>query len=196
MTCSDSDRKHLIDPVLFAELARPSSNHLDDDEVWKYIDEVENTVIIPAIGYGNFEHAVTIPVTWEGDSTFDVTFDGTFDDLFEPNIWLNGGSYETCGCGCESNALDWCVGLRKTVAYYVYAKLLRADGTIVARAGAMRHNDNYANHVDPNRKQYDDVMNVAEQYLSGCMKYARCHTVECRKINLRQQRAKIRAIGD
>ena len=74
--------------------------------------------------------------------------------------------------------------------------MVRADGTIVARAGAMRHNDQYASHVDPNRKQYDDVMDIADKYLAGCLQYAKIHSVECNAVKpIKGTRARIKAIG-
>ena len=191
------EKKHLITPQQFVELARPTSTHLDDAEVLAYIDECENMFIIPAIGYGNFEHAVNLPEMLGDESTFDKTFDGTFDDLFEPNIWLDGGSFEKCdGCGCGTSERGWCVGLRKTLAYYVYARMGRSDGSIVARAGYMRHNDQYADHVQKDVRQYNDVMSTAEAYLAGCLEYAKCHTIDKKITPVRSSRAAIKAIGD
>lgn len=190
------ERKHLITAEQFRTLARPVSTHLDELEVLQYIDECEMLYIIPAIGYGNYNHAVNIPEMEGDESTFDKTFDGTFDDLFEPNIWLNGGEFERCDCGCGGGEKDWCVGLRKTLAYFVYARMGRADGNIIARAGYMRHNDQYADHVYDTQKAYNDVMNTAETYLAGCLRYAKCHTVDKAIKPVGQSRAKIKAIGD
>ena len=179
-----NEHGHLITAADFKVLARPTSCHLDDNEVMAYIAECEDTVIIPAIGFANFRAA-----------TNSETFDYTFDDTFSESIWLDGGEF-LAGCsGCGRT--EWCVGLRKTLAYYVYAKMLRADGAILARSGAMRHNDQYAQHVDPNRKQYDDVMNTADQYLNGCLEYAKLHTTECNAVKpFKGTRATIKAIGD
>ena len=180
-----NEHKHLITVAQFKVLARPTSCHLDDAEVMAYIAECEDMHIIPAIGYANFHAA-----------TSSETFDNTFDDTFDASIWLDGGEFVADVCGCSPRT-EWCVGLRKTLAYYVYAKMLRADGTILARSGAMRHNDQYAQHVDPNRKQYDDVMNVADQYLSGCLLYAKTHTTECNAVRpIKGSRATIKALGD
>lgn len=179
-----NEHGHLITVAQFKALARPTSCHVDDNEVMSFISECEDMHIIPAIGYANFRAA-----------TSSETFDYTFDDTFNESIWLDGGEF-IAGCG-DCGRTEWCVGLRKTLAYYVYAKMLRADGTILARAGAMRHNDQYANHVDPNRKQYDDVMNAAESYLAGCMLYAKQHTTECNAVRpIKGSRATIKAIGD
>ena len=179
-----NEHKHLINVEDYKALARPASVHLDDDEVQAYIVECENTIIIPAIGYANFNKAVN-----------SLTFDDTFDDTFSASIWLDGGEFVADVCGCQPRT-EWCVGLRTTLAYFVYAKMLRADGTIVSRAGAMRHNDQYGQHIDPNRKQYDDVMNIADQYLAGCMLYAKVHSAECHAVKpIKGTRARIKAIG-
>ena len=179
-----NQHKHLISVAECLALTRPVSVHLDDDEVQAYITECEDMVIIPAIGYTNFDKAVN-----------SLSFDDTFDATFSASIWLDGGSFVTSECGCDGRTM-WCAGLRKTLAYYVYAKMLRADGTTLSRAGAMRHNDQYASHVDPNRKQYDDVMNVADKYLSDCMLYAKAHSTECNAVRpVKGSRAKIKAIG-
>lgn len=180
-----NEHKHLINVADFKALSRPSSIHLDDDEVQAFISECEDVFIIPAIGYANFETAVN-----------SESFDETFDDSFSASIWLDGGSFTLDVCGCENERTEWCVGLRRTLAYYVYAKMIRSDGTILSRSGAMRHNDQYASHVDPNRKQYDDVMNIADQYLAGCMLYAKQHSLECNAVKpITGTRAKIKAIG-
>lgn len=178
-----NEHGHLITVGQCLALARPTSVHLDEDEVQAYITECEDMHIIPAIGFANFQTAVN-----------SETFDKTFDDTFSASIWLDGGAF-TSDCACDGRT-EWCAGLRKTLAYYVYAKMLRADGTIVARAGAMRHNDQYASHVDPNRKQYDDVMNIADRYLAGCLQYAKIHSVECNAVKpIKGSRARIKAIG-
>ncbi len=179
------EHKHLISVGECLALARPTSIHLDDDEVQAYINECEDMHIIPAIGFANFNKAV------ESESFTDV-----FDDTFSASVWLDGGAFVVTDCGCQDGRTEWCAGLRKTLAYYVYAKMLRADGTIIARAGAMRHNDQYAQHIDPNRKQYDDVMNVADRYLAGCMLYTKQHSTECGAVRpVKGTRANIKAIG-
>lgn len=155
--------EHLITPLEFAVLARPVSIHLDDDEVVKFIDECEDMFIIPAIGYGNFKAAL-------GKSAFDDTFDISFNS----KILIDGGEYEDveeCGCSDGKKVLKYCKGLKATLAYYVYAKMLRSDGSIVSRAGYMRHNDEYASHVDDHQKQYSDVMNIADKYMGDCLQY-------------------------
>lgn len=59
-------RKQLITVDQFRELARPTSTHLDEDEVNAYIRECEDANIIPAIGWKRFK-AATEQGEW-GDS--------------------------------------------------------------------------------------------------------------------------------
>ena len=185
MSCvCNTERKLLLSPVQFAELARPTSIHLEDDEVNRFIEECEDLYIIPTVGYDVFSAAI--------DYVDDNTLDGKFDETFDPVLYLNGGAFNYNHCGCDG-ASEWCAGLRKALAYYVYAKMGRADGSIIARDGLMRHNDQYAQHVEPNLKQYNDVMEVAEQYLASCQRYAKMHRCGVRMV--RQSRATIKAIG-
>lgn len=185
MSCvCNTERKHLLSPVQFAELARPTSMHLEDDEVMAFITECEDMFIIPTVGYDVLSAAI--------DYVNDNTLGGKFDEDFDPEIYLNGGAFDYNHCGCDG-ASEWCAGLRKALAYYVYAKMSRADGSIIARDGLMRHNDQYASHVEPNLKQYNDVMEVAEQYLASCQRYAKMHRCGVRMVN--QSRATIKAIG-
>lgn len=184
--------KHLITPAEFAELARPVSIHLDDNEVQAFINECEQMYIIPAVGYGNFKAAVT-----------DTTWDSTFDDTFKPHTAINGGEWTLTrahACQCDTgaeNGLQYCVGLKTALAYFVYAKIARADGAIYSRAGFMQHADQYAHHVDDSKlKQYNDVMTIAETYLGDCLRYIKYHTVEKVIKPVHSTRARIHAIGD
>lgn len=181
--------KHLINPEEFTTLARPVSVHIDEIEVTQFIDECEDMFIIPHIGYGNFKAAVGMG-----------TFDSTFDASFTPAILICGGEWEdteACGCGDDGKkVLKYCKGLKATLAYYVYAKMLRSDGSIISRAGYMRHEDDYSGHVDDNQKQYTDVMDIADSYMKGCLEYLRFHTVDKRIKKLIPSRGRIRAIGD
>ena len=182
-------RLPLITPDQFRELARPVSVHVDDSEIVQFVRECEDMYIIPAVGWPNFKSA-TITNVW------DEFFDGTFN----PSIFLDGGEYNpgdsVCGCGNGDAGLRYCNGLRKCLAYYVYAKMLRNDGNIIARAGAMQHQDQYAYHTDDRSlKRYNDTMDIAERYLGECLEYANIHRKENR-LTARQTRCRILAVGD
>lgn len=185
------ERNHLITPAEFAELARPVSIHLDENEVQAFINECEQMYIIPAIGYGNFKAAVT-----------ETAWDDTFDETFKPATVINGGEWmlereNVCPCDKAGKELQYCVGLKSALAYFVYAKIARADGAIYSRAGFMQHDDQYAHHGDDSKlKQYNDVMTIAETYLGDCLRYIKYHSVDKVIKPVHGTRARIHAIGD
>ena len=183
-------RQLLIWPEQFRDLARPVSIHVDDDEVAQFIRECEDVYIIPAIGWPTLRLAtLTDPCTADWSTLYDDTFDAA--------VLLDGGEYEptgVCGCGTDGET-RYCNGLKKALAYFVYAKMLRNDGALIARAGAMQHNDQYAYHVnDGELKRYNDTMDVAERYLGECLEYANQHNNT--KHTARQTRCRIIAVGD
>lgn len=181
-----SERALLITPEQFRQLARPTSLHLDDDEVTAYIREAEDQHVIPSLGYDVYKYI----------SSEDGEKPGTLTDTFNKAILLDGGEYTETLCD-GTDELRYCNGLRKSVAYYVWAKMLRADGTIVSRAGAMRHRDSYADHVDDSKlSQYNDASNLADMYLSEALSYLKQNTVNKAVKPARNTRARIKAIGD
>lgn len=183
-TTDTGAKKSILSVGQFRELARPTSLHLDEDEVMSFVRECEDAYIIPAIGYANYKSAA-----------FGSEWDDTFDDSFSGQIFVDGGEWEYI-LPDESKELRYNYGLRKALAYFVYAKMLRADGTIISRTGAMRHRDEYGDHIDDSKlKQYNDVMRLAEQYLAGCMDYYKYHLKQDIK-PVRTTRARIIAIGD
>lgn len=170
--------EHLITTEEFKQLARPTSIHLDDAHVIAYITEVEDANIIPAIGYEAYKAII------EAEELTP-----------EQNILLNGGEFEgTNGRPCAQSSLQRCKGLKATTAYYAYARMLRADGAIVSRAGFMQHEDEYSRHFDDSKlKQYNDVMDIAERYLASCLAYL--NTIQPTP-KAKGSRARIYAIGD
>ena len=169
--------EHLITAEEFKQLARPSSIHLDESHIMAYITEAEDASIIPAIGYDVFK-AIT-----------------TEEPMSEPmaNL-LNGCEFTGSERPCGAEQLMRCKGLKATIAYYAYARMLRADGAIVSRAGFMQHDDQYSRHFDDSKlKQYNDVMDIAERYLASCLAYL--NTIQPTP-KAKGSRARIYAIGD
>lgn len=169
------ENRHLLDVDKFKELSRTISRHVEEEDILKYIRECEDVYIIPAIGLEMFKNLCKYNVT---------------DEL---QILLSGGEY-TGECG----ELKKCDGLQISLAYFVYAKMLRVDGAILARTGFMKHEDSYASHVvdKANTKQYNDVVDVAEYYLNTSLKYLK-HIAKEKKITpIKGTRTRIKAIGD
>ena len=176
------ENNHILTVEEFKELARPTSKHVDEKEVMAFVRECEDMNIIPAIGLDDFEALC-------GDELTD-----------EQKILLDGGSWVQKvdgGCGGQNGLRKRCSGLKTALAYFVYAKMIQSDGGIVTRTGIMRHNDGHASHTDDKNRvrRYNDVMNVAEEYLTGCLMYWRSVKGEAVR-QVRGSRVHVHAIGD
>lgn len=184
---SETDiRKPLITVDEFRTLARPVSLHLDTEAVEQYIRESEDASLIPATGWELYKF---------------LTFEGTekpqaLAESFDRTIATDGGEWtETSERGYQT--LRLCNGLKKALAYFTYARLQRADGNILSRAGAMRHRDERADHTDDQKlKQYNDIVDMAERYLSDTLYYIKKNTKEATVKPAQAKRATIKAIGD
>lgn len=183
-------REHLINIEDFTSLARPTSIHLDEEEVNAYIRECEDAYVIPAIGYAVFKYAT------QEEAERPTSLRGSF----SLDTFLEGGEWTrreyVCGDYLGDGTLTYCDGLKKALAYFVWAKMLKADGSIITRAGAMRHEEDYSRHVeDTSLSLYNDVYDMAQAYLAGCMLYLRDNSVSEVK-PVRGRRARVKAIGD
>ena len=122
--------KHLIGAEELRELARPVSIHVEDGDVMAFISESEDLYIIPKIGYETFKRLTE-------------TDENNLSD--DDKTLLNGGEWtQTTDCG--TTIKQYCKGLKTALAYFVNAKMVRSDGGIVARAGFMQPQDDYARH--------------------------------------------------
>ena len=171
--------KHLIGAEELRELARPVSIHVEDGDVIAFFSESEDLYIIPKIGYETFKRLTE-------------TDENNLSD--DDKTLLNGGEWtQTTDCG--TTIKQYCKGLKTALAYFVNAKMVRADGGIVARAGFMQPQDDYARHYDDSKlKQYNDLMDIAENYLSGCLSFLNQKNGDA--LPLRGSRCHIHAIGD
>lgn len=179
-------RQPLITVDEFRTLARPVSLHLDAEAVQQYIRESEDASLIPATGWELYKF-----LTVEGTEKPQALAES-----FDPKIATDGGEWtETSDRGYQT--LRLCNGLKKALAYFTYARLQRADGNILSRAGAMRHRDERADHTDDQKlKQYNDIVDMAERYLSDTLYYIKKNTKEATQKPAQARRASIKAIGD
>lgn len=175
------NRRHILTAGELKGYVRPISRHVDDEELETFIRECEDTVIIPAIGLKRFKELC-----------------GEENQLGDENrILLCGGEYKN-----RKGELKQCVGLKAALSYFTYAKMIMSDGTILTRTGLMQHNDSYAERSDDKNRvrRYNDVMNVAEEYLSTCLAYlASLNKVCCGNAEagrMKGTRVRIHAIGD
>ena len=174
-------KEHLISIDGFRALARPTSKHLDVDEVNKFIEECEDIYIIPVIGLETFKRLLDVDVS-KG---------------MEEDILLNGGEWMDGSCGCGGQ-LRRCHGLRKALSYFVYARMVQNDGSIVTRTGFVKHDDEYASRDDDKNRtrKYNEVMNVAETYLSTSLEFWRSLSDCGKQGKARGSRLQIHSIGD
>ena len=179
-------RRPLITVEEFRTLARPVSLHLDTEAVEQYIRESEDASLIPATEWELYKF-----LTIEGAERPQALAES-----FDPKIATDGGEWtETSDRGYQT--LRLCNGLKKALAYFTYARLQRADGNILSRAGAMRHRDERADHTDDQKlKQYNDIVDMAERYLSDTLYYIKKNTKEATQKPAQARRASIKAIGD
>lgn len=167
--------EHILSADEFKKLARPTSKHLDDEEIESFIGECEDIFIIPAVGLEKYTDLLN-------------------DERPEADeILLSGGTFDD-----KEGKKNKCAGLKKSLAYFVYGKLAMSDGSIITRSGMMQHNDSYASRTDDkNRvKRYDDVMDVAEAYLNSCLVYLKTLDGYEKLKPVRGTRLHIHAIGD
>lgn len=171
--------KHIITVDEFKKLGRPTSKHIDDDDVMSFVGECEDINIVPAIGLDMYN---------------ELSGDGTLSD--EAKILLEGGAWDDTFVSGESTK-QMCHGLKKALAYFVYAKMSKVDGSILTRSGSVQHNDTYADRAEDKQRvaKYNDVMNIAEEYLNGCLLYLK-HWRGDKIKPVRGSRVHIHAIGD
>ena len=171
------ENKQILTVEKFKELARPTSKHVDDVEIITFIRECEDILIIPAIGLKRYKALLSEHLNVEN------------------KILLEGGEYE------DNKTLKKCAGLQIALSYFVYAKMIMSDGGILTRTGLMQHNDSYASRSDDKNRvrRYDEVMNVAEAYLSTCLAYLKTKESKCDSTGsgrVRGTRVRIHSIGE
>lgn len=142
--------KHLLTADDWSGYTRITSKHVDAEEVETFIEECEQLFIIPAVGSDMFLKLV-------GDSLDE-----------NQSLLLEGGEYVD-----KVQKKHVFKGIRYALAYYVYAKMAKNDGAMISRSGFMQHNDEYAARLDDKNRvnKYNDLMNVAESYLSGALEF-------------------------
>lgn len=136
----------IIQPEEVGALARPISQHIDREQLVAYITEVEQLQIRPTLGGVLFSNIKQSP------SAFAIILNGGIDEVGE----VSGG-------------------IRKAMAYYVYARIIREGVTIATRFGAVEKNDEYATRLDQERKNtiHRECVNIADTYMAEVVRYAK-----------------------
>ncbi|WP_321479772.1 hypothetical protein [uncultured Bacteroides sp.] len=168
--------EHLMQPNEILSLSRPTSVHVQEEDINIFIDESEQMDIIPAIG---------------AELYLDLL--ANLDDK-KYAMLLDGGYYE--GLKGEKKIFK---GLKTSLAYFVYARLVKNDGKILGQSGFLSHNDEYGSKIEDKQKYatYNDAMNVAKRYLSDVLEYLKLTRTDFdKKARVRNNGTRILAIGD
>lgn len=137
-------KKHLIEPHEVEQYARPCT--ADEAIVERAIEEAELLDIKPALGdklFNKLQNSVT------------------FSRLME------GGEYEACG---ETRTF---AGLKRTLAYYTWARLINSATHHITRYGYVVKSDDYSRSADLRERQQavGDATAIANAYMHECLRY-------------------------
>jgi hypothetical protein len=141
-------KKHLIEPHEVEQYARPCT--VDEDIVERAIEEAELLDIKPALGdklFNRLQNSVT------------------FSRLME------GGEYEACG---ETRTF---AGLKRTLAYYTWARLINSATHHLTRFGYVLKDGEYSRTADLKERQQavGDATAVANAYMHECLDYIKAN---------------------
>lgn len=136
---------HIITPEEVDILARPCT--ADEDVALNYIEESEMQDIKPIIGDALF---------------FDVANN---QDKYKE--LLDGGMYEAAG---QEYGF---AGLKRTLAYYAWARMVKCGTHHLTRYGFVNKNGDYSQSVEWRERQaaYNDAYAVADGYMRECLAY-------------------------
>ena len=137
---------HLIKTNEVADLSRPISGHIDDKKINTYIRESEDIDLKSSLG-----DVLLMDIRSNPEK---------YDDL------LNGGEYED-KCGYKHTFS----GLKRALAYYSYARIVKNNDINVTRFGVTFKEDDYSDKVSVKERilAYNDAFSIADKYLHECV---------------------------
>ncbi|MCD8265694.1 MAG: hypothetical protein LUC33_00925 [Prevotellaceae bacterium] len=148
----DSPCRPLITPEEIGTLARPCE--ADRDLALRCIEEAQMRNVRPRLGsplYLRLIHGVTY------------------------GLLMDGGDYEFWPCGDRRTGpmRRSFGGLKKALAYYAYARILRNSGLTVTRYGVVRKNDEYGTRADSRDigVAAEDAVEMGDLYMQECLVY-------------------------
>ncbi len=119
-----------------------------DKRITPYLQEVEDAVIVPAIGADLYEKLDA--------------------QKLDNPILLNGGYYDA---KCGERKI--CHGLRKTTAYLAYSKMLKANKVSVTAFGVVEKTGTYSQSANQENVNYvaNHAAKMGDFYLKSCVDY-------------------------
>lgn len=139
------ENKHLLKPREVGELSRPCDT--DDMIVERAIEEAELLDIKPRLGDELFLHLLTHT---------------------DYSVLLNGGEYRD-----ESGGRHVFAGLKRTLAYYVWARCVKTGTGHLTRFGYVEKQEEHSVPVEYKQQQvaYKDAFATADGYMKECLDY-------------------------
>lgn len=164
----------LINKAEVGTLGRPI--YTDPNKIDRFIDEAENMDVKKALGDALFKHIVENKAT--------------LTDL------LNGGTYsDTTGTQHQF------AGLKKALAYYVYARLVVAGNIELTRAGSVNRASDFSQRSDWKEREYisRESASIADSYLRETIGYIRSvqtlRDLLPKKFKINSSRNKFKIVG-
>ena len=176
-----TDAVHIITYDEVNELARPCS--ADDDVIMRFIDEAERNDLRLNMGDETFSEVMKSVA--EGDSSVEVL--------------LNGGQFvDRCG---NSRIFE---GLKRTLAYYAYARIVQNGSSYQTRFGYVEKEDDYSRNAETKYRiqAYGGALENANRFMCASPGYISAEPdpfpATCRKCHKRmiKKGGKISQIGN
>lgn len=138
---------------------RDLSQNLKDGRITPYIVEVEDAYILPAIGAALYERLDT------GEETDAILMDGGYYD--RPT--------------CDGTERDRCYGIRRAVAYFAYARVLKNNQINVTAFGVTQKQSNQSNPTgeDAITDAVTEARKMGYHYLKSCIRYLHRNEKQC-----------------
>lgn len=151
--------EHLVTPEEVMKLGRPIGK-VDHDKLIAYISETEQLYVKPTIGTALF---------------LKLLDEESHDDVLTK--LLDGGIYKD-----RQNEVQTLVGLKTTIAYFVYAQNVMSGDFQSTRYGMVIKDGDFSNRISSKERSdcYNNTLEVANAYLRECVRY-------CTSVGLIQQ---------
>lgn len=151
--------EHIISPEEVVKLGRPIGK-VDHDKLTTYIAETEHLYIKPTLGTALFLKLID-----------EESHDEVLTKL------LDGGIYND-----HRGNVQTLVGLKTTIAYFVYAQNVMSGDFQSTRYGMVIKDGDFSNHISSKERSdcYNNTLEVANAYLRECVLY-------CTSVGLIQQ---------
>ena len=152
--------KPLLDTEELKELGRPIGD-VRENKLQAYLNEVEQTIVKPAIG----------------DALFLALHNEDIEPESDHDILLNGGEWTGAACGCADDGVHFFAGLKTAISYFVYAKLLMTGDIESTRYGFVQKEGAYSQSISQQQRvaAYNDAMEVGNAHLRDCVTYCKAH---------------------